>query len=141
MSGFDLLERAVLCSSLDEALRGCQLVMGTSARLRSLPWPLIDPREAAKIALEFINRPPHSERPKMTPRPQVALLFGREANGLQTAELARCHHHIHIPTSAESTSLNLASAVQIIAYELRWAQGSDPVPQDPDSLPAGAGDI
>ena len=121
MSGLDILDRAVLCSSLDEALIDCRLVMGTSARLRSLPWPLIDPREAAEMAMEFIGRPPHSEGGEMSSPPQVALLFGREANGLQTSELARCHHHIHIPTSAESTSLNLASAVQIIAYELQRA--------------------
>lgn len=103
----DVLDRARVVSSLDEALADCVLVMGTSARGRKVPWPVMAPPQAAGIAAQ------HSGSGR------VALVFGRESHGLSNDELQRCHYHIHIPSNPDYSSLNLAMAVQVICYELR----------------------
>lgn len=102
----DVLAEARVCKTIGEALAGCGLVIGASARLRSLPWPLIDPRQCAKAIT------------REAPSTEVALVFGREHSGLTNEEMARCHYLVHIPSNPQHSSLNLASAVQIIAYEL-----------------------
>jgi tRNA (cytidine32/uridine32-2'-O)-methyltransferase len=105
----DLLARSQVCDSLDQALENCQLVFGASARLRNLPWPILDPRQcAAKIAAEANTT-------------QVAIVFGREHSGLTNSEMAKCHYLVNIPSNPECSSLNVAAAVQIIAYELATA--------------------
>ncbi|MGC8120482.1 tRNA (cytosine(32)/uridine(32)-2'-O)-methyltransferase TrmJ [Marinobacter sp. VGCF2001] len=106
-SAADVLDAARVVSSLDEALADCVLVMGTSARGRKVPWPVISPPVAASTAAENSERGP------------VALVFGRESNGLSNDELQRCHYHIHIPSNPDYSSLNLAMAVQVVCYELR----------------------
>ena len=103
----DVLDRARVVGSLDEALEDCVLVMGTSARGRKVPWPVIAPPAAAGIAREYAGKGP------------VALVFGRENHGLSNDELQRCHYHIHIPSNPDYSSLNLSMAVQVICYELR----------------------
>jgi TrmH family RNA methyltransferase len=109
-SGADnLLQHARVHSSLDQALDGCTLVMGTSARLRSLPMPQMDVRKAAEAAL---SEPGESD---------IAVLFGREAYGLTNEEMQRCQHLVHIETNPEFGSLNIAQAVQVVCYELRMA--------------------
>ncbi len=101
----DILEQALVVDTLPEALHGVQVVYGTSARLRHLEWPLVDVRECAqKIAATNAT---------------VAIVFGRENSGLTNEELALCHYHLHIPTVAEFSSLNLSQAIQVVAYELR----------------------
>jgi TrmH family RNA methyltransferase len=105
----DLLQHARVHDSLDAALEGCGLVLGTSARLRSLPLPLQDARRAAAQALA------ESEGH------EVAVLFGRERYGLTNEEMQRCHVLVNIPANPDYSSLNIAQAVQIIAYELRVA--------------------
>jgi len=103
----DLLDGAVLMPTVDDAIADCQFVVGTSARGRSIPWPLQDARScAARIATASAAE-------------QVAVLFGREDRGLTNAELRRCNLHLHIPSSEAYGSLNLAMAVQIVCYELR----------------------
>lgn len=105
----DVLGQAVVVENLDDALVGCGLVVGTSARDRSLPWPQLLPREfAEKARAEALHTP-------------IAIMFGREQSGLTNDELHRCHFHIPIPSNPEYSSLNIASAVQVIAYELRLA--------------------
>lgn len=108
-SAADLLETAVVVETLDEAIGDCSLVLGTSARSRAIPWPLLSPREVASKAMDEAKH--H----------QVALLFGREQSGLTNEELQLCHYHIHIPSNPEYSSLNLSQAVQVLAYELRVA--------------------
>lgn len=103
----DVLDRARVVSSLDEALADCVCVMGTSARGRKVPWPVIAPPDAAAKAAEQSSAGP------------VALVFGRENHGLSNEELQRCHFHIHIPSNPDYSSLNLAMAVQVVCYELR----------------------
>lgn len=109
-NALDVLEKAIVVKSLDEAIADCHCVVGTSARSRTIPWPLLTPRELAeKIAMQDQNI--H----------KTAILFGQEQSGLTNEELHRCHYHIHIPSNPEYSSLNLASAVQVIGYELRVA--------------------
>lgn len=106
-SAEDLLGSAVVVDTVEAAIADCQFVVGTSARERRIPWPLLDPRGCAgRIAA-------HSQTE------QVAVLFGREDRGLTNEELQLCNLHLNIPTSAQYSSLNLAMAVQIVCYELR----------------------
>ena len=105
----DILQHAVVHDSLDSALSGCPLALGTSARLRSLPMPMFDARRAARQALQESGS--HD----------VALLFGRERYGLTNEEMMRCQYLVNIPANPEYSSLNLAQAVQIMGYELRVA--------------------
>ena len=105
----DILANAKVVESLDEAIEGCGLVVGTSARERRIPWPLINPRECGeKIWSEAASH-------------DVALLFGREDRGLTNSELQKCNFHVHIPSNPDYSSLNLATAVQVLAYEVRMA--------------------
>ncbi|MCW8469065.1 tRNA (cytosine(32)/uridine(32)-2'-O)-methyltransferase TrmJ [Fluoribacter gormanii] len=103
----DLLESAVVVETLDEALIGCQLILGTSARPRGLSLPGLLPASCADLIS------------KQAEDTQIAIVFGREHAGLTNEELLKCHYHIHIPSNPEYSSLNLAQAVQIVAYELR----------------------
>jgi len=105
----DLLQAAHLHDSLESALAGCSLVLGTSARLRSLPMPQMDLRSAAQSALAE----PDDQA--------IAILFGRERYGLTNEEIQCCHQLVHIDTDPDYGSLNLAQAVQVMAYELRMA--------------------
>ena len=105
----DVLANAKIVGSVDEAIKGCGLVIGTSARERRIPWPLMNPRECGdKIWQEAKSH-------------QVALLFGREDRGLTNSELQKCHYHVHIPSNPDYSSLNLATAVQVLSYEIRMA--------------------
>ena len=106
----DILDGAQVVATLEEALAGCALVLGTSARDRRIPWPLLDPRECATASLERAEQ-----------GGEVALVFGREYAGLTNEELQRCHFHVHIPSCPEFSSLNLAAAVQVLTYEVRMA--------------------
>jgi len=116
----DILQCASLHDSLEGALEGCGLVLGTSARLRSLAMPQLDARAAAGLAMAEAAQ--HD----------VALLFGRERYGLTNEEMQRCHRLVNIPSNPEYSSLNLAQAVQILGYELRMAAlGGEGVQLDP----------
>lgn len=103
----DVLYGAKQVNTLAEAIGDCGLVIGTSARNRTLDWPLLGPRQAAaQVLAEAPNYP-------------IALVFGRESSGLTNDELHQCTHHVHIPTNPDYSSLNLAMAVQTLAYEIR----------------------
>ena len=120
-SAADVLEGAVVTESLEEAIADCQFVVGTSARGRRIPWPLLDPRQCA----ERMSIASDSE--------QVAVLFGREDRGLTNDELKVCNLHLNIPTSADYSSLNLAMAVQVVCYELRMLLDAPSLPQSEDA--------
>lgn len=103
----DVLAGAKVVNTLEEAIEDCGLVVGTSARSRTLPWPMLDPRGCGeKLIDEAANFP-------------VALVFGRESSGLTNEELQLCHFHVQIPANPEYSSLNLAMAVQTLSYEIR----------------------
>jgi TrmH family RNA methyltransferase len=107
----DLLSAAQCVDSLNEAITGAGLVIGASARSRTLPVPMLNPRQCAELIMQ---------QPENT---LSAILFGRERTGLTNEELDRCHYLVQIPTNPEYPSLNVAAAVQVIAYELRMAVG------------------
>ena len=116
----EVLKNAVVVNSVDEAIADCSLVIGTSARERRIPWPLINPRQCGeRIWSEAQNH-------------KVALLFGREDRGLTNDELHKCHYHVHIPSNPDYSSLNLATAVQVLAYEVRMASLADEEGELPD---------
>lgn len=109
-SATDILESAVVVPTLEDAIGDCQFIVGTSARVRRIPWPLLDARQCAgRIA-------------QASEQEQVAVLFGRESRGLTNDELQVCNLHLTIPTAESYSSLNLAMAVQIVAYELLLQQ-------------------
>jgi len=106
-----LVDSARQFDALEDAVADCTLVVGASARSRHLPWPMVSPRALAESLPQTLT----------TPGTRVALVFGREDTGLTNAELQRCHQHVHIPTNPDFSSLNLAAAVQVLAYECRQA--------------------
>jgi TrmH family RNA methyltransferase len=107
----DVLAGAQLCHTLAEALADCRLIIGASARLRSLAWPQLEPRACGERLVSEAAEGP------------VALVFGRERSGLSNDELALCHYLAHIPANPAYSSLNVAAAVQIFTYEIRLATG------------------
>jgi len=106
----DVLENASVSDALDEAIADCQLVLGASARSRSVEWPELTPAAAMrKVAATAAAGG------------RAALLFGRESRGLTNRELDRCHYLVRIPANPDFSSLNLAAAVLVLCYELRLA--------------------
>ena len=103
----DVLKNAKVVSTLEEAISDCGLVVGTSARSRTLPWPMLEPRGCGEKMIAEAQEYP------------VALVFGRESSGLTNDELQLCHFHVQIPANPEYSSLNLAMAVQTLSYEIR----------------------
>ncbi|WP_457665569.1 tRNA (cytosine(32)/uridine(32)-2'-O)-methyltransferase TrmJ [Thiolapillus sp.] len=110
----DILHEASVHQHLDEAVADCALVIGASARLRSVSWPQLDPRECAERVLQRAGRD------------KVALVFGRERTGLTNAELERCNYLVNIPANPDYSSLNLGMAVQVISYELMMQSRQQP---------------
>jgi len=125
----DVLARARVCSSLDDALAGTVLAVATTSRYRDLPPGVLSPREAAaRLAAEATA---HS----------VALVFGSETFGLSTEEVSRCQNVVNIPADPDYASLNLAAAVQVMAYEVRLAAAAGPTLPIPEFDPATLDDI
>lgn len=104
---YDVLDNVVVTGSLLEALKGCQLVFATSARPRDIALPGLTPADCATHVADTQGKT------------DIAIVFGREHAGLTNDELLLCHYHVNIPSNPDFSSLNLAQAVQIIAYELR----------------------
>jgi tRNA (cytidine32/uridine32-2'-O)-methyltransferase len=105
----DLLESAMVVDTLDEAIAGCRWVVGTTARPRTIGWPTLTPRECAGQLIEKAGTG------------MVAIVFGRERMGLTNEEVDKCQALVTIPGNPEYLSLNVASAVQILAYEVHLA--------------------
>lgn len=110
----DVLEGASTFGTIEEAVTGCEIVLGTSRRIKSHRMRIMTPRESAGHILGNVGEG------------HAAILFGPEDNGLTSEELARCHAVISIPADEQQPSLNLAQAVMVIAYELRM--GVDGLP-------------
>ncbi len=126
----DLLAAARCFDTLNEAIADCVLVIGASARSRSLPVPVLAPRDCAVLVSSQAD-----------PR-RCAIVFGRERTGLTNDELDRCHQLVQIPANPEYSSLNIAAAVQVIAYELRVAAQRDAPPAaDADTAYASAQEL
>lgn len=129
-SAVDVLDNVQVVPTLDDAIADCGLVIGTSARGRRIPWPLLTPRECGDRS--WAEAQQH----------QVAIVFGREDRGLTNEELHRCQLHVHIPANPDYSSLNLAAAVQVVSYEIRMsalaAAEGQPVHFDDWDMPPAA---
>ena len=124
----DVLGGAPVVATLAEAVADCRLVLGCTARNRRVQLEQLDPGAGAARLLDFAGEGP------------VALVFGRERTGLTNEELQLCHASVHIPSDPAFSSLNLAAAVQVLAYEVRRAvlagAPREGVPSRSDDLPA-----
>jgi len=125
----DLLNRAQLFETLPDAVADCLAVAGASARLRTHHWPTHDARDSASRLLAMADQGP------------VAVVLGRERTGLRNEELDHCQWLLNIPANPEYPSLNLAMAVQIVAYELRIAAGGAESLASPQLEPAPAAEL
>lgn len=118
----ELLDNAMVVESLEEAVADCSLVIGTSARLRSLSWPQIGPHEFEQAFTDVGQDA------------KIAIVFGRERSGLSNSELALCSQLVVIPSVEEFSSLNISAAVQVLAYEIRRIYlAADPASQIEDT--------
>ena len=105
-SGKKVLEKAKIHKNINEAIGASNLIIGTSARSRSMPWPMMEISNLGKTINESLAN-----------NDEVSIVFGNEAVGLDNEDLGKCDFHLQIPTSKDS-SLNLSHAVQIVAYEI-----------------------
>jgi len=115
----DILASAVVCDSLEAAIADCEIVIGASARSRSITVPEFSPRACAEsLAVEAQDK-------------KIAILFGRENSGLKNHELDLCQRLLSIPSNTEYSSLNIAAAVQVVCYELMVASAIEaPAPKE-----------
>ena len=107
----DLIEQIEIVETLADAIKDCHLVFGTSARSRTIPWPLLDARPAAENSISAV----------VNDQQAVAVVFGREDRGLTNEELAMANYHVTIPVNTDYGVLNVAQAIQVICYEMRMA--------------------
>jgi len=116
---------------LRSAIADCSVVIATTARRRSLPWPELEPQEMAEMLF------------KLDDDRQVALVFGREHSGLSNEELQMCNQMVCIPTNPDFSSLNVASAIQVLCYEIYRQQSSFPAAPawSGQDLPASSGEV
>lgn len=125
----DVLNNAVVCESLSEALSDCRLVIAASARSRSISWPTTTAPEAAQKLISSGMQAP------------VALVFGREDRGLNNEELDLCNYMVQLPANPDFSSLNIAAAVQVFSYEIRKTfLAEQALPQSSSNLAAHAAD-
>ena len=103
---YDIIEKAPVFSTLEEAIKDMRLTVGTTTRRRRFDFPLLTPREAGvRLSRVAVEHP-------------VAIVFGRERTGLTNEELYRCQLHSTAPTATRNPSLNLAQAVMIYSYTI-----------------------
>ena len=128
----DVLENAAIAPDLPAAIADCRLVIGATARRRDVPMEEIDPREAAARVLAAARE-----------GGEVALVFGNERIGLENDDIKHCHAAVTIPSDPAFSSLNLAQAVQVLAYEVRMAElaGSMPLPAQKSDPPASSTEL
>ena len=107
----DLIDQIEIVATLEDAIKDCHLVFGTSARSRTIPWPLLDARPAAQKSMQAV----------MHHQQEIAVVFGREDRGLTNEELALANYHVTIPVNTDYGVLNVAQAIQVICYEMRVA--------------------
>ncbi|HVV97336.1 MAG TPA: TrmJ/YjtD family RNA methyltransferase, partial [Rhodanobacteraceae bacterium] len=128
----DVLAEAVIATDLSDAIADCGLVLGATARRRDVPMEELDPRAAAARVLAAARA-----------GEEVALVFGNERIGLENEDIRHCHAAVLIPSDPAFPSLNLAQAVQVLAYEVRMAElaGAMPLPEQKRDPPAASADM
>jgi len=119
----DVLARARVYADVASAVADCGLIVGATARARHLPWRVVEPRIAAR------------EVASASGEGSVAILFGAERTGLSNEDIERCQLLVSIPTGDAYGSLNVAMAVQVIAYELLLAQRDASSSDDARGIP------
>lgn len=124
----DILDNAMVVSSLAEALTDCVYVAGASARSRTISWPSMGPRDCAERMISESDNG------------RVAAVFGPEKTGLHNDDLDLCHTLLTIPTDPGFSSLNIAMAVQVLTYELRVASMLDEGPAFESHAPPATGE-
>jgi TrmH family RNA methyltransferase len=129
-SADDVLAAARVVETLSEALAGCGFIAATTARERDQYFRVADPRAAAPRILEAARRSP------------AAVVFGAERSGLTNEELETAHVLLRIPANEAYPSLNLAMAVQVVAYELHRARATAAAAEERAAVPlATAGEL
>ena len=123
-SAEDLLEHTKVVDSLYEAVKDCELVIACTARPRTFDLPVIDPEQSATQLMKIAAKKP------------VALVFGPERMGLHNDDIQLAHYRVTIPANPDYSSLNLASAVQILCYELRKQMDNPTEPEIPRTFPS-----
>ena len=103
----DLIGQIEVVDNLDEALEGMNFIVGTSSRMRKVPWPNETLENASPRVISEVKN-----------KTNVAILFGREDRGLTNDELQRCNLHLYIPANKDYPVLNLSMAVQVVCYQL-----------------------
>ena len=126
----DVLANARVVATLDEAIEGLHHLCATAMTPRDFGPPTRSPRQHLPTLMA----------PDAPPQAGVAFLFGSERFGMANEDVYRCHMCLSIPTAPNFGSLNLAAAVQLVAYEWREALGSFAVPPSgtPEQVPADA---
>ncbi len=120
----DLIDQIEIVETLEDAIKDCHIVFGTSARSRTIPWPLLDARPAAEMSLKAVCEQ----------QQEIAVVFGREDRGLTNEELAMANYHVTIPVNTDYGVLNVAQAIQVICYEMRMAAlGMTALTANPDA--------
>ncbi|WP_089605588.1 RNA methyltransferase [Acinetobacter piscicola] len=107
----DLIDQIEIVETLEQAIQDCHIVFGTSARSRTIPWPLLDARPAAQKSMQGVIKD----------QQEIAIVFGREDRGLTNEELALANYHVTIPVNTDYGVLNVAQAIQVLCYEMRMA--------------------
>ena len=118
----DILRQAQVCANLDEALSGSAYTVACTARVRDIAAPMVTARAAAACVVEVARTQP------------ATLVFGNETFGLTGEQVGKCQLLATIPADPEYSSLNVAAAVQVFAYELRAAVYEDRSHEEPEPL-------
>ncbi|MDA0237175.1 MAG: RNA methyltransferase [Proteobacteria bacterium] len=118
----DILDTAVVCDTLDEALVGTIFSVASTARHRGLSHQIWSPREVANSLM------------RKTDDGDVAIVFGPERTGLTIQDATKCNVLSTIPCNADYSSLNLAQAVQVFAYELKVISRDHVILRDENGL-------
>ena len=122
-SGADvILDQSINADSLKQAIKDCSLVIATSARSRSLPWPQLSPEQMGQKIW------------RLNDESNLALVFGPEHSGLSNEELKLCHFNVTIPTNPNFSSLNVASAIQVLCFEIYRMAENDIQSETPVSI-------
>lgn len=120
----DILEQAQVVDTLEQALAPVTLSFALTARTRDMGPPVVDIRQAAAEAQQHLSQAPHT---------RIAIILGPERIGLDNEQISHCHRICHIPANPAYSSLNVAQALQLAAWELRYAFMTTP-PQESSSI-------
>ena len=128
----DILDNRETCEDLAQAIADCNCVIAATARHRSLSWPELSPPEVA------------GKLSGMNDSTRTALVFGREHSGLRNDELQLCNYMVCIPANPDFSSLNVASAIQVLCYEIFRRQANLPQaakPPQAQDMPAAIAEV